>query len=731
MAETQEQIAPSKGGDNEDLFAKIKDWFKESRDATSEWRKEAEEDYGFRDGHQWSSEDQDALKEQLRPIITFNRVGPVVDAVIGNEINNRQEIRYTPRELGDVKINEVLTSTAQWLREQSSAEDHETDAFADAITCGMGWVEGNMEYLDNPEGMFVETRIDPLEMYWDATARQSNLKDARYILRVREVNKEDAKLEYPDVDESDLHAAWASPDKGENEAEEFDLPQDSYKDKSLDQKVGKTIKIVECQWWERETFFTMLDPADGQIKDFDKAQMERINKRYKELGQPPAQYVKRPRKKFYRAFIGAKVLETEELQCGAFKYKCITGKRDQKKGTWYGVVRAMKDPQRWANKWLSQTLHIINSNAKGGVIIESDAVPNIRAFEEDWANPQAVTILNPGGLNKMREKVSLTFPSGMDKLMEFAIASIRDTSGINLEMLGLADREQAGVVEEQRKRAGITILARLFDSLRAFRKDMGKLMLFYIQNYISDGRLVKVVGEEGAQYVPLVRDAAAGSYDIIVDEAPVSPNQKDKVFGTLMQLAPGLSKMGITPPVATLDYLPLPSSLIDKWKQQIEESKNQPPPPDPRMVEIEQRGKIEQQKMAQDMEKAKMEASIDLQKHQMQIDADLRAKAMSLEAEAHHKAVQAEVNAKPATVVQFNAEDQLNSAGQAMVAAAQAVQQIAANAAASQQQNGEALAAAINGMNQSMQSVAAAMLVSKELVVDPKTGRKSVRPVIQ
>ena len=132
-------------GTPEDLLLTAKAWYRADREHSEDWRKDAKEDFDFVAGHQWSDEDKEVLREQLRPEITFNRIAPTVESVIGIEIGNRREVRYIPRSAGDEKPDEVLTAAGEWAREQCDAEDEESDAFFDVVVCGMGWVDTRMD----------------------------------------------------------------------------------------------------------------------------------------------------------------------------------------------------------------------------------------------------------------------------------------------------------------------------------------------------------------------------------------------------------------------------------------------------------------------------------------------------------------------------------------------------------------------------------------------------------
>lgn len=555
----------------------------------SNWRTEARDDYGFVSGKQWLDDDIRVLEQDRRPPITFNYSEKMVDAVVGAEVSNRQEATYKPRTVDDGGFAELMNYAAKWVRDECGAEDEESDAFRDMLICGMGWTHTRLSYDEDQDGQLLIERIDPMEMRSDPAASKPGVTDRRYAYRRWYVDENEAKKEWPNTtfvgsEDRDGGSGTAVITRGHRYQDGDDDEHDRHKGQVL---------ITQYECVEREPIYR-VSLADG-IKEMPVPDFLAIQSVLDEQG---IKYAKQQKRVYYRAFFnGESLLEADLSPCqDGFTFQCITGKRDRNKNTFYGLTRVMKDPQRWANKWLSQILHIINSNAKGGLMAEINAFVDPKKAQEEWASPDSITLFKEGALsgNKVKEKQMGQFPAGLDKLMQFALGSLPMVTGINLEALGLANREQAGVLEAQRKQAAYGLLAPLFDSLRRYRKTQGCVLLYMINEYISDGRLIRIGGPDSQQFIPLRKQPDAVRYDIIVDQSPNAPDVKERTWEALMQLVPSMLKAGMPLPPDLLDYAPLPVALSEKWKKFAEQAKQ----PDPQVQQLQQQlQQLEQENM--------------------------------------------------------------------------------------------------------------------------------------
>lgn len=551
------------------LYTKLRGWFRKDREHWSKWHSTAREEYAFVAGDQWDSEAKAVLDKDGRPPIVFNRTDTVIRAVSGMEISNRQEVRYIPRQQGDTKVNEVLTSGAEWFRDQCDAESEESDAFLDVCISGMGWTETRLDTDENPEGDPIIERIDPLEMVADRNARKRNLADARRIWRVRRMPLSEAEEMFPDADPSAFSASWAEIDK-QSEAE--DQSEVEYTDDGTPKRGDDMVTIVHGAWRETRTAYRVISPKTRSPVTISPERLEKILAVF-----PGIQHAKIKEKVIREAFLSGEVLEESDAPCPKhFRFQCITGFRDSGQGVWFGLVRGLKDPQEWSNKWLSQTMHIMNSNAKGGVMIEDGSVDDPRKFADSYADPSAVTWVPPGTLTSgaIQPKPAAQFPAGFFQLMQFATESVPGVSGVNVELMGLRDANQPASLEWQRRQAGMSILAMLFDSLRRYRRRQGMTMLYLIQNYLQ-GRLVRVVQEGNEQFVPMAVEADV-DFDVIVADAPTSPNQKERTWSMLKDLMPMLQPL-MSPEMVTAlaEFSPLPSQFTEKIGKAVEQKQAQ------------------------------------------------------------------------------------------------------------------------------------------------------------
>jgi len=622
------------GSDMDGLTRKLIGWIKQDMPHVSKWRKEAREDFEFYAGDQWSEEDINILRAKERPALVFNRIAPLVNAITGSEINNRREVRFFPRELGDARASEVLSNAAEWFRDECGAEDEESDAFEDAVITGMGWVDTRLDFEDEPDGAPKIERMDNLEMGWDCHAVKPNLEDARRKWRIREVTYEDAVTLTGVKDKTKLHAGWVKDltDLGEphdqDRADHYEGGQDDFAGSGYSK--GKCT-LVEIRWVEKQPYYRGPDLETGEVREYNEKQLDLIRKDYPDF---PA--VRQTRKIVRRAFIGKEVLGEPDTPLvppgtGLFGWECITGYRDKVKGQFYGVVRAAKDPQRWSNKFFSQVMFLLNSQSKGGIAAERDAFEDQRQAEASWAKSDEITWLKSGALSGEKPKIipksPAQFPAGFFTLFQETKEAISDVTGLSQEFIGTREVDQAGVLEYQRRQSSLNLLASLFNSLRRYRKRQGRILLYLIQEHLADGRLVRIVGDDLRQYVPLTKaDVANKKYDIIIDDSPSSPNEKDRTWQLIMQMLPMVKDI-ITPDIA-LDLLsvsPLPASLVDKLRMKAQEAAQRPKPPSPEEI------KAHADQVRFQMEMAGKQADMQAKQTEHQMDAEMKGLDLMVE----------------------------------------------------------------------------------------------------
>lgn len=633
--------------DEEDptLLEEIRSRYQAAKDHAAKWREEARESYDFYACEQFSESDKAKLREQLRPAIVFNRSGVLIDAVLGHENNNRNEIRYIPRTLGDAKVNEQLTQVSHFFLDNCDAEDEQSDAFRDMLITGMGWTCTRLSDDENPNYDLIVERVDPLEMLWDPSSKKPNLADARYVIREKWLSREEVKALFPEWSGTVSMDEWTGLD--EDGTSHDASPRNAYTGSSDTRSPSRGVPVIEYQYQEIKSSCIVTNPNTGETVTLDADQYDEMKEDIQKAGLPYRHFRVTIHKRCFA--VGNEIVQQDVICPKHFTYQCITGKRDRQRGHWFGLMRALKDPQRWSNKWLSQILHIVNSNAKGGLLAEEDAFVNQQDAEAKWADPSAVVLLNQDALakGKVKERTMAQYPQGIDRLMTYANQSFGDVSGVNAELLGMADRDQPGVLEWQRKQSAVSLLAPLFDSLRRYRKMFGRCWLYFIQTYVSDGRMVRILNDEGkpqnVQLDPNILNGLTAEYDVIVDQSSSAPNQKEATWSVLTTLLPAIRDM-LTPEtiMTALEYSPLPESFMEKIKAQSEEAKQRPPQPNPEMVKVQAQIQADQAKQHADMQ-AK-QAEMQLKQQQAAIEVQLEREKMQAEIELQRNKAIADYN---------------------------------------------------------------------------------------
>lgn len=532
------------------------------------------------------STDQFGVKK--RAMVQINKVKPYINAVKGFMAQNRRKAKYSARMDGN-RVQEVYSQycngLSDYIRKNSYADQRETQQDGDLLTYGYGALETAMSYsagqsTTDPNGRIIKGRLDPLEVGWDPFAKDTNLLDARWVFSEKIYALDDALDLFQDAREDDFESATDDELSGGDGNYKFYARGGRYnkiKEAALDwsDEKNEKVKVYFYQWYQYETFYRCENPVrlmrDPRLAAIMQIKLEMIaqditqdqadifsfdpkdellsfdgeikKKLEKLLGSSMADVYEYRRKAFYSAVISKDHVFTKfrnPCQQG-FTIKFKTGDYDAKNKIWTGMVNSMKEPTLYYNKALTELMFIIGSNSKGGTYIEEDAVDDVQAFEQSYAKTDAVIIVAPGALSggKIQPKKEPFSPTGYENIVQYMGTDIQDVTGIDKAFLGSSENKQeTGVLYKRRIRQVVSSLACYFDSITLYQLEDARLLLDFMRIYAenNNGALFSINGEDGReQFLQISSDKLAAEYDVNIDEAPQSNEEKQEyaeILGT-------------------------------------------------------------------------------------------------------------------------------------------------------------------------------------------------------
>lgn len=513
---------------------------------------EAKEARRYYHGAQWTAAQIKVMKRRKQPIQTINRVARKINGVVGVLERMRQDPKAFPRTPRHEEGADLATACIRYVLDQQEWEPKSSEVARDGAIEGIGGVEINLVAGISPDDREIEFDIvEPDSFFYDPRSYRADFTDARYMGVSKWVDIDLAKELFPDRAD-DIEASietgtdyTTNPDR---ETKWFDGTR-------------KSIRLVDC-WYK--------------------------------VGS----------KWLYSIFTGAAVLmegesylidERGNTEC---KYVMYSANVDHD-GDRYGFVRNMRSSQDSINFKESKLNHILGSRR---LIMTNAAVQDVEKARAEWARPDGVVIVNPGGEVKADDQ-SFDF-AGWSKLLADGKTEI-ENFGPNPAVLGQGVENQSGRAISLLQSAGIAELGPYISAFRGWKVRLYRIIWNAAQRHWSGERWIRVTDDENlAQYIqingigidpmtglPTIINALGElDVDIIIDEGPDSLNMMADTHAALLALAQSGTQV---PPAVLIELAPGIDARTRKKLLSYIEQAQQPGPAQQLALEGEQ-AKVEE-----------------------------------------------------------------------------------------------------------------------------------------
>ena len=580
----------------------------------------------FYRGAQWDAADVATLDDQGRPALTINTILPTINAVLGEQSTRRADIKFKPRGNGQEQIANVLTQVYMQISDNNKLDWVESQVFSDGIIQDRGWFDVRIDFSDHIQGEIRVTAKDPLDILIDPDAKDYDPTTWNEIYETKWMSIDEIEEAYGQDKADRLRIVADSGSTLGKDSMEFEHDENTYGDSddgylgqeySSDPENARTlraIRVIERQQYRLKDCQIYVDPVAGDERPIPNNWSE---KKKKEFAEKYGLIMATKKQRKVRWTVTADVVVLFDDWSPYDTFTLVPYFPYWRRGRPFGMVRNLLSPQEQLNKISSQELHIVNTTANSGWIVEGGSLAGMTAddLEEHGAETGLVLEFNRGSTPPQKIQPN-QIPTGLDRIAAKAAGNIKAISGISDAMLGTDSPEVSGVAIQAKQSRGVMQIQVPLDNLQKSRLYLAHKVLQLIQSFYTEERLMQITDEEDPyktrvpvrvnEMTPegrIINDLTVGEYDVIVGTAPARDSFDEMQFAEAI----ALRSAGV----------PVPDDLIVEYShlsrkediaKRIRVMQGMEPPSEAEMQVQNFRMQAEMQKIQ--LEIAKMEAEV-------------------------------------------------------------------------------------------------------------------------
>lgn len=597
----------------------------------------------YYDGNQLTPEVLTMLDNMGLSSLMTNLIKPTIDTVLGIEAKNRTDFRMSSDDDKHQDVAEALSLKLAEAERESRADRACSDAYAAQVKAGLGWV--HIGRNPDPFGYkYKAENIHRREMFWDWSAKDYDLFDARYVIRQKWFPIDQVVASMPQHKGMILGAGggW-QPDWMQRAVEDVSLMNAidqetrmstmSWEWRNID---ARRVALQEC-WYGVyiRGLILRLPSEDGsgeeRVVEFDQKNPLHMAAVQSGFVRPePAVY----RKLRASIWLGPHKLQDVDPGRNKLPYVPFWGFREDLTGVPYGLVRAMVPLQDEINARRRKLMWLLSSKR---VTADSDALDVRYTKWADLANevarPDSLIVTNPGRENKDAIKVEsdLGLSQQQFEVLLEAKEGIQSVAGIFNSLMGKTDGAKSGIAVNALVEQSSNTLGEINDNFKMSRQRVGELLVELIRQDMSGKQVTVVAGANTSKRKvislnkPMVdgitgvkffeNDTDRTNCKVALEEVPSTPAYRAQsllmIGETLKSLPPEL-QAPLMPFFLEATDLPQRKEMADTLRKQMGQLGEDGQPQDPQVAMLKQQLQALQQQseeMATHYEKAVQEQS--------------------------------------------------------------------------------------------------------------------------